>query len=779
MSKIAVVLMAYGSPDRLDDVAAYYADIRGGRPIRPELLDDARRALPPPRHRGREPAERDHRGDARRARDRARLPVFTGMKHWTPRIADGRRAGGRDRAPTRSSASCSRRTTRAGRSPATGEQLEDALAGRAELAFVESWHDEPGLRRAPRRSHPRNGRARRLHRPLAARADPRRRRPVRGAAPRDVAARGRGGRRRRLVVLVPVRVADRRAVARARHPRPPRRRSTPRASSRVLVCPVGFVSDHLEIRWDIDVEAAERAAELGLRARADRDAERRAGVRRRSRGDRPPGRRATVCDVDDAARRDPDRERRPPLPRLPAARADAEGGARRPEANARGTVVEALSDVSFSVEPGEAVGLIGRNGSGKTTLLRLIAGIMKPTDGAGRGRRPCRLAARARRRLPSGVHGPRERLPERRHPRPEARGDRPAHGGDRRLRRARALHRRARADVLVGDVHAARLRGRRAPRRRRAPARRGVRGRRRGVPAQVLRQDLRVQAARRDDRVRLARRGRGRAALLRAPCSCATGELDVRRADARGGDAVPPAARGRARSRRARRRAQRVRQRRVPHHGRRRPAGPEDEERMQFSPGEPLVGRACGSRPMRRSTPPRLVVGASRRGGACARRRARGHGGDRLAFGRAGAALSLRHPKPAARATAAFASASSSRTHAASGSTTGSTTPRASSSTRRTAARASSGSTVAGPPMSPPVLQQASDELPHLPRLAPADGDRAGPPVQALLGERGAAPGGRARLARSGTRSTRWRSAATSSGTSTTPGTRTPRSSRR
>jgi protoporphyrin/coproporphyrin ferrochelatase len=32
----------------------------------------------------------------------------------------------------------------------------------------------------------------------------------------------------------------------------------------VLVAPVGFVADHLEIRWDIDVEAHERAAELGL-----------------------------------------------------------------------------------------------------------------------------------------------------------------------------------------------------------------------------------------------------------------------------------------------------------------------------------------------------------------------------------------------------------------------------------------------------------------------------------------------------------------------------------
>ena len=41
----------------------------------------------------------------------------------------------------------------------------------------------------------------------------------------------------------------------------------------------------------------------------------------------------------------------------------------------------ALSDVSFAVQPGESVGLIGHNGAGKTTVLRLLAGISKPTHG--------------------------------------------------------------------------------------------------------------------------------------------------------------------------------------------------------------------------------------------------------------------------------------------------------------------------------------------------------------------------------------------------------------
>jgi ferrochelatase len=140
----AVVLMAYGSPDRLEDVPAYYADIRGGRPIKPEHLEDLVSRY---RRLGIEDSNPlNEITEATRAALEAELgiPVFTGMRHWQPRIADAVEralAGSADvivglvLAPHYSSMSIERYRA----------QLVDAVGGRAEVRFVERWGDEPGF----------------------------------------------------------------------------------------------------------------------------------------------------------------------------------------------------------------------------------------------------------------------------------------------------------------------------------------------------------------------------------------------------------------------------------------------------------------------------------------------------------------------------------------------------------------------------------------------------------------------------------------------------------
>ena len=57
----------------------------------------------------------------------------------------------------------------------------------------------------------------------------------------------------------------------------------------------------------------------------------------------------------------------------------ATGG--RVDFGAKETIIRSLRNVSFSLKPGDKVGLIGHNGAGKSTLLRTLAGIYQPTSG--------------------------------------------------------------------------------------------------------------------------------------------------------------------------------------------------------------------------------------------------------------------------------------------------------------------------------------------------------------------------------------------------------------
>ena len=172
MSETAVILMAYGSPERVADVPAYYADIRGGRPISPEHLEDlvARyRAL------GIEDASPLNAiTEATRAalETELGLPVFTGMKHWDPRIADaveGAVSGGASRLVGLVLAPHYSRLSIAG----YRLLLEEAVGGRDRSDLRRQLARRSRADLVPRRPDPRHGCSRRLHGTLTAGAHPR------------------------------------------------------------------------------------------------------------------------------------------------------------------------------------------------------------------------------------------------------------------------------------------------------------------------------------------------------------------------------------------------------------------------------------------------------------------------------------------------------------------------------------------------------------------------------------------------------------------------------
>ena len=258
----AVVLMAYGSPERVSDVPAYYADIRGGRPIAPEHLEDLvaryRRLGIEDSNPLNEITERTRAALA----EKTGLPVYTGMKHWTPHIfeaAESALASGANRivgivlAPHYSALSIE----------GYRDQLASAVNG-ASLSFVDSWHLEPGfVELLAGRIRGTDAHVVYTAHSLPARilesGDPYKdqlletsREVAKAAGVSDWSFSFQSESPTGEPWLGPD-ILDHLDALHAD------------GVEHVLVCPVGFVSDHLEIRWDIDIEAQEKAAELGMR----------------------------------------------------------------------------------------------------------------------------------------------------------------------------------------------------------------------------------------------------------------------------------------------------------------------------------------------------------------------------------------------------------------------------------------------------------------------------------------------------------------------------------
>lgn len=88
MSKSAVLLMAYGGPDSLEDIEPYLLDVRGGRPPSPQFLQEIRDRYA--RIGGRSPLkERTFEQAAALQRELGNgTATYVGMRHWKPFIAD-------------------------------------------------------------------------------------------------------------------------------------------------------------------------------------------------------------------------------------------------------------------------------------------------------------------------------------------------------------------------------------------------------------------------------------------------------------------------------------------------------------------------------------------------------------------------------------------------------------------------------------------------------------------------------------------------------------------
>jgi protoporphyrin/coproporphyrin ferrochelatase len=254
--------MAYGNPAAEADIAPYYTHIRGGRPPSQESLQDLIRRY---RAIGRSPLTEITRAQASALADVTGLPAFVGMKHASPFIAEGAaEAGGHGvgrlvglpLAPHFAGMSVG----------AYEHSLREAWPG--ELVFIRGFHDHPRFIDAVCV----------LLREAVAESTPDLLVFTAHSLPARILAQGDPYRDQLLATCQLV--AERMRLPRwefafqsASHTGEPwlgpdLLDTIERSGTRdVLVCPIGFVADHLEILYDLDIEAQEFAHQKGIRLR--------------------------------------------------------------------------------------------------------------------------------------------------------------------------------------------------------------------------------------------------------------------------------------------------------------------------------------------------------------------------------------------------------------------------------------------------------------------------------------------------------------------------------
>jgi ferrochelatase len=264
-SAAGVLLLAHGTPESLDQMPAYLARVRGGRPPSPALVEEMTRNYAAIG--GRSPLTDLTRAQGAALAELTGRRVYVAMRNWDPLIADvlaGAAADGITHlvaipmAPQYSTLSVAKYR----------EAVEAARPAAVTVTFVGSWHEQPLLLDAfaeRLRSALDRGpwdtvlfTAHSLPVRVIESGDPYREQvqaTARGVAQRTGASHWslayQSAGRTEEPWLGPT--VEQALAAAARDGR-----------RRVLVCPIGFVCDHTEILYDIDVQAAAAARELGV-----------------------------------------------------------------------------------------------------------------------------------------------------------------------------------------------------------------------------------------------------------------------------------------------------------------------------------------------------------------------------------------------------------------------------------------------------------------------------------------------------------------------------------